>query len=300
MTAFAWPRGAPHVADALPVAWLEFSPGEFGIGTQRRGTLLDFRATTIWTRHACPPGCVGHKCPEKSRHGAFACGLYNHGHRSIDDIVETAIIGFDIDDRPEAAVRQVLADLKRRGIAFIAHSTHRGDTGWRVFLPLAVPLKPKHWKGFRLWLASELPWTESLIDQSAKDISRLWYAPTAGVGAVEYVFSDGAPLRPLIFEPAPVPAPPAPLRTTTSSAPGTDRARAYLAAAGPAVEGAHGDDMTYRLACKLIHYFELKEAHALQLLGEWNAGCVPPWTEHALKTKVRNAARYGNRDGGLS
>jgi hypothetical protein len=291
MTAFAWPRGAPHLADALPVAWLEFPPGEFAIGIQRRGTLVDFRATVMSTRYTCPPGCIGHKCPEKSRHGAFACGLYNNGHRSIDDIVETAIIGFDIDDRSEKKVRSVLADLGRRGIAFIAHTTHRGPTGWRIFLFLAVPLTAKHWQGFRLWLASELPWTTSLIDHSAKDIARLWYAPTAGAAAVEYVFGEGAPLRPLVFEPAQVPAPsPAPFTTSASA---TDRARAYLAAAGPAVEGAHGDDLTYRLACKLIHYFGLAEAEALLLLGEWNVICVPPWTEQALHTKVRNAVRYG-------
>jgi len=71
------------------------------------------------------------------------------------------------------------------------------------------------------------------------------------------------------------------------------RARAYVRQVPPAIEGAGGDTKTFSLACTLVRGFGLSDAEALDLLREWNHGCVPPWTSSDLVGKVRGAHQYG-------
>ncbi len=73
-----------------------------------------------------------------------------------------------------------------------------------------------------------------------------------------------------------------------------ERARRYLAAVPPAIQGCGGDAHTFALVCKLVRGFALDDATALALLTEWNARCVPPWSERELITKIRNANAYGH------
>ena len=73
-----------------------------------------------------------------------------------------------------------------------------------------------------------------------------------------------------------------------------ERARRYLAAVPPAIQGCGGDAHTFALVCKLVRGFSLDDATALELLTEWNRGCLPPWSEHELITKIRNANSYGS------
>jgi hypothetical protein len=62
--------------------------------------------------------------------------------------------------------------------------------------------------------------------------------------------------------------------------------------APPAVEGAGGDDTTYRVACQ-VRDFGVSRDMALQLLMEhWNERCSPPWPIDELERKVDNAYRY--------
>lgn len=293
MTDFEWPVDAAHVADATPVAWLELPPSEFARGAQRRGTWLDFRALLCRSRFACPSGCTGHKCPEKSRHGAIACGEYQGAHRDAEHVVSSSIVGLDFDAVGEAAMREAFSDLRRRNLAFAAHSTHSGLDSWRLFLPLATPVTPRHWSGFRQWLALlELPWVAPLEDSAARDIARLWFCPTAGINPVAFEVGDGHPLRPLVWEPRPV----APRRPAPRWAPPGDplrRARHALHRLGPAVEGQSGDHRTYWAACLLVRDLALTESQAFEVLSEWNATCSPPWSDEELRAKLRNAARYG-------
>lgn len=72
-----------------------------------------------------------------------------------------------------------------------------------------------------------------------------------------------------------------------------DRARAYLAAMGPAIEGQGGDLHTFKAACALVVDFALSDADASMLLTEWNATCVPPWTHAELDNKIRSANKSG-------
>lgn len=89
--------------------------------------------------------------------------------------------------------------------------------------------------------------------------------------------------------------------STLTPRPGVDavtRARAYLEAMGPAIEGQGGDQHTFRAAGVLVNDFALDAGTALNLLRDWNHGCVPPWEDDELDAKVRNARRYGSHQTG--
>ena len=76
------------------------------------------------------------------------------------------------------------------------------------------------------------------------------------------------------------------------------RARAYVGAMDPAVEGQHGDHQTYRVACVLVNDFGIDAATALSILHDFNARCVPPWSERELVAKLAHARRYATRPAG--
>jgi hypothetical protein len=101
-----------------------------------------------------------------------------------------------------------------------------------------------------------------------------------------------------VFDPSWIAAPSRnlpPRRPAVDTAlPVVERARRYLAAVPPAIEGHGGDAHTFMVACRLVRGFSLDDATALELLTEWNAGCVPPWSERELMTKIRNASLYGS------
>ena len=79
-----------------------------------------------------------------------------------------------------------------------------------------------------------------------------------------------------------------------------ERARAFLDHADPAIAGQHGDLQTFRICCRVVRGFALSDEEAISALSEWNARCVPPWSEHELQRKVTNARRYGREpEGGL-
>lgn len=68
------------------------------------------------------------------------------------------------------------------------------------------------------------------------------------------------------------------------------RARHYVRAIGPAVEGSGGDERTYQVI-KACWAFGLDETDAEALLGEWNATCSPPWSASDLRSKLRSVYR---------
>jgi hypothetical protein len=103
-----------------------------------------------------------------------------------------------------------------------------------------------------------------------------------------------------VYEPADFPAPKIPVVATAASVGHSvsiewrlERARRYLAALPPAIAGAHGDLQTFRVCCRLVRGFALDDGEALALLQEWNARCLPPWTDRELEQKIVSAKRYG-------
>lgn len=121
---------------------------------------------------------------------------------------------------------------------------------------------------------------------------------TIEYGRSHHVFAPADFPRPEVPDAAPHPHQPAPRGRPPIDA--LERARLYLAAVPPAVAGQHGDVHTYRVCCRLVRGFALRDGEALTLLADWNARCEPPWSERELMDKLRRARRYGREPvGGL-
>ena len=80
----------------------------------------------------------------------------------------------------------------------------------------------------------------------------------------------------------------------SGSLPMLERARRYVAATPPAVQGRQGDCATFRLCCRLIGRFGLSDDEALALLLDWNQHCLPLWTGKDLASKIRSARNQGS------
>ena len=68
------------------------------------------------------------------------------------------------------------------------------------------------------------------------------------------------------------------------------RARAYLAKIPGARSQNSGHDNTF-IAAKKLTGFGLSRVDCLELLGEWNLTCVPPWSEQELEHKIDDAMK---------
>lgn len=79
----------------------------------------------------------------------------------------------------------------------------------------------------------------------------------------------------------------------------TDRARAYLARMPVSVSGAGGHASAFSAAMALVKGFAFSETEAFPLLAEWNADCLPPWTDAELRHKLRSAAASAKPSGYL-
>ncbi len=69
------------------------------------------------------------------------------------------------------------------------------------------------------------------------------------------------------------------------------RCKETLRTAPPAIQGANGDDHTFKICC-MGHDYGLSVEVFLNLLQDWNQRNSPHWSEEELKTKVLNAYRY--------
>jgi len=121
------------------------------------------------------------------------------------------------------------------------------------------------------------------------------YSPPSLV-TIDY-HSTGHVFRPADFPPVEVSVKgpttaPRPVRAGMSRS-AVERARRYLGRVPPAIAGQHGDLHTFRVCCRLVRGFALDDDEALDVLANWNACCLPPWTERELRDKVSRARRYG-------
>lgn len=213
------------------------------------------------------------------------------------------------------AIRHIFLDIDRDGPRVLADLTARRDLPAPTYILRSSPNRfHVLWRvmGFsreeaerlQKQLAGELH--TDRVATSCAQMTRLVgfpnhkYRPAALV-EVEYGASDR------VFTPADFPsaqqARPDATSTEVSCPPTAgafERARRYLATIPPAVMGQHGDAHTFRVCCRLVRGFALADDEALPLLAEWNATCVPPWTEPELREKLRGARRYGREPiGGL-
>ncbi len=68
-----------------------------------------------------------------------------------------------------------------------------------------------------------------------------------------------------------------------------ERARRYIAKMPPAISGQKGHDATWEVAQVLARGFSLSRAQSWPILLEYNARCVPPWSEPELLHKIETA-----------
>jgi hypothetical protein len=68
-------------------------------------------------------------------------------------------------------------------------------------------------------------------------------------------------------------------------------AKAWLITRPPAIQGQHGDNRTYITAACVAYDHDLAEDEAFDAMREWNAACIPPWSEADLRQKIRSALR---------
>jgi len=67
------------------------------------------------------------------------------------------------------------------------------------------------------------------------------------------------------------------------------RARLYMKKYPPAISKQGGHDTTFRAACVLVLGFGLNELEAMDVLGDWNQTCQPPWNQRELLHKIQDA-----------
>ena len=85
-----------------------------------------------------------------------------------------------------------------------------------------------------------------------------------------------------------------PVLTSTRADGALAQAQRYFARVPPAVEGCGGDHFTFVQACRAIRDFGLSQGEAFDVLRDWNARCVPPWSDRELLAKLQGAQRYGH------
>ena len=81
-----------------------------------------------------------------------------------------------------------------------------------------------------------------------------------------------------------------------------DSARRYVEKMPPAISGSGGHNALFAAARVLIHGFDLPEDDAWQILIEYNAMCIPPWSERELRHKLSAAGKLtrSSKPGGTS
>lgn len=146
------------------------------------------------------------------------------------------------------------------------------QTGERCGLYLRIPgkhHKREHWS--RIWGDGE------------------WLDAADGI---EYLLSstgdDPALLPAIELPPAPKPLETHQWRSDDAV---VERARKYVSRIPGAVSGGGGHNQTFHAACTVVKGFELSPDQALDVLSEWNASCLPPWSEHELRHKIQSAVK---------
>jgi hypothetical protein len=74
-----------------------------------------------------------------------------------------------------------------------------------------------------------------------------------------------------------------------------EKARTYISKLPLALSGQGGHNTTFRVACCLVHGFELSNAEAMILFEEYNAKLTEQWTDWELQHKLDDASRASHR-----
>ena len=75
-----------------------------------------------------------------------------------------------------------------------------------------------------------------------------------------------------------------------------ERARAYIDKIPGAIQGQHGDEDTFKVACVCVNDFGLGREESLRLMREFNARCTPMWSEADLINKIESAINSAKQE----
>lgn len=72
------------------------------------------------------------------------------------------------------------------------------------------------------------------------------------------------------------------------------RARSFLSTIPGSIAGQRGHDRAMMVARQLIRGYSLSSEELIKLFKEWNAKCVPQWSDSGLKRLLDLAALVGD------
>ncbi|MEK0430307.1 MAG: hypothetical protein RL139_111 [Gemmatimonadota bacterium] len=275
-----------------------FPPGEFATGT---------RYTVEW------PALVKRlaqrrEVRRKEDAPGFSFASFTPNRRLLANVERVHAVGLDL-DKGVPDWKTLVANFQ--SVACFIHTTWRSQPDAiraRAFLRLSRPVTADEY--YRVWRFCEgvVKRGGLTVDGQAKDPSRFWYLPACAPKA-EFLWAEGCgnpidvdgALEAVPKEPELPPALQALDLTRNRNLGGSmherqrivARAEKYLAACAPAISGQGGHNTTFLVAQRLVRGFALDENAAFALLSAWNQRCSPPWSEHALRRKIRQALDRG-------
>ncbi len=75
-----------------------------------------------------------------------------------------------------------------------------------------------------------------------------------------------------------------------------ERCRLYVDKVPPCIAGKHGDDQLFKAACVIFWDFALDEADGMPLFQEYNARCLPPWSQYRLTYKMNESLTFPHKE----
>lgn len=271
---------------------------------------------TQHTATTCGKKCVGHKCPEKAKHGAWSpIKLIPGSTRNNPNVLAVTAVVLDIDNIEEAEWNGVANRLEENQVAFTMHTTHAHTAkkfSARLVIPIDREILPHEWKTVR---ANVVARYQIPTDKKTLDISRIFYVPTSPEGGLtdfaEFGFDmGGQPIRVDGFleglEAAPEPVRPAAPAATSEFPPASIELLGQIASfcknvIGPAVDGDGGGKTAVQVGSLLYNDWALSDEQAWVVALEWNTTNRPPWKESEyddLRQKLENGRKYAKGDHG--
>lgn len=211
-------------------------------------------------------------------------------------------------DAGEVPIHEAAALLQAAGIAAVLYTSPRHTPEkprWRVIALSSAALPPSQ----RLVLVGRLNAVlGGILAEESFRLSQSFYIGRVMDAPYEVIETTGrfvdkateiVPKYPSESSAKRDKKPAAPVVFTEDSQTDVQRAITYLQSCAAAVEGARGDEQTYKTACKLRD-MGLSEAVAYNLMQAfYNPRCLPPWDTRGLQTKVASAYRNAQNPRGV-
>ena len=245
-----------------------------------------------------------HACLSRPHTGrGWSPATYVDDRRRRANLERAWMLGLDLD---QVADMDAVCRLLERwhGLAHTTRSHTPAAPRARAMLTLSRPVSAEEYR--LCWLAVADVLSRRLgqrVDPQAGDASRLWYLPSVpadGPGWCVELPGQALRVEPAIERGRALDARPVPQsHRPPPRGEMADRARRYLEQVEPSVSGSGGHAQAMWAALVAVRGFNLPPRVALDVLADWNARCVPPWSERELRRKVLQAEEAGHREWGF-